>query len=174
MRQQAARFFLFGPNIYRRGYSWPLLKCISHDQADYVMREIHEGVCGTHSGERTIVARILKASYNRLTVQSDCTKFVRKCLKCQEYDTLSHQKLENQHYTLSPWPFAKWGMDIIGPFNSGKGQCKFMLIWIDYFTKWIEVEPLTLITTRNIQNFVWKNIIFHFDIPHVIIIDNVQ
>ena len=101
-----------------------------------------------------------------------CTKFVQKCLKCQEYDTLSHQKPDNLHYILSLWPFAKWGMNIIGYFSPGKGQCKFLLVGIDYFTKWIEVEPLAAITTRNVQNFVWKNIINHFGIPHLIITNN--
>ena len=61
-------------------------------------------------------------------------------------------------------------MDIIGPFKLGKGQCKFLLVGIDYFTKWREVELLTTITARNVRNFVWKNIICRFGIPHVIII----
>ena len=57
------------------------------------------------------------------------------------------------------------------PFSPGKGQCKFLLIRVDYFTKWIEVEPLVAMTTQNVQNFVWKNIICRFDLPHVIIIN---
>jgi len=63
-------------------------------------------------------------------------------------------------------------MDIIGLFTLGKGQCKFLLVGIYYFTKWIEVEPLVAITTRNVQFFFWKNIMCRFEIPHVIIIDN--
>ena len=73
---------------------------------------------------------------------------------------------------LSPWPFVQWGMDIIGPFAPGKGQCKFLLVGIDYFTKWIEAEPLTAITARNVQNFVWKNIVCRFGLPQIIITDN--
>jgi len=63
-------------------------------------------------------------------------------------------------------------MDIIGPFAPGKGQCKFLLVGINYFTKWIEVEPLATITTRNVQNFVWRNIVCQFRIPHIIITGN--
>jgi len=63
-------------------------------------------------------------------------------------------------------------MDIIGPFSPSKGQCIFLLVKVDYFTKWIEVEPLAMITTQNVQNFVWKTIICRFGIPHVIITDN--
>jgi len=63
-------------------------------------------------------------------------------------------------------------MDIIGPFAKRKGQCKFLLVGIGYFTKWIEAEPLTSITARNVQNFVWKNIVCRFGLPQIIIIDN--
>ena len=162
MKQQAARFVLIDQDLYRRGYTRPLLKCLTPEQVTYVMSELHEGVCKTHSGARTMAAKVLRAGYYWSIVQGDCTKFVRKSLKCQEYGTLSHQKPENLHYILSPWPFVKWGMDIIGPLALGKGQCKFLLVGIDYFTKWIEVEPLTAKTTRNVQNFVWKNIVCQF------------
>ena len=54
----------------------------------------------------------------------------------------------------------------------GKGQVKFLLIAIDYFTKWVEAEALVTITEARIQNFVWKNIICKFGIPRMIISDN--
>jgi len=57
------------------------------------MRELHEEVYGTHSGARTMVAKVLRAGYYWSTIQGDCTEFVRKCIKCQEYGTLSHQSL---------------------------------------------------------------------------------
>nr|KYP52772.1 hypothetical protein KK1_025307 [Cajanus cajan] len=50
-------------------------------------------------------------------------------------------------------------MDILGPFPPAKGQLKFLLVAIDYFTKWIEACPLAKITTKNVQKFTWKNII---------------
>ena len=172
MKQQAARYILIDQDLYRRGYSRPLLKCHNPEQVTYVMTELHEGVCGTHSGARTTAAKVLRAGYYWPTTQGDCTEYVQKCLKCQEFGTLSHQKPENLHYILSPWPFVKWEMDIIGPFTPSKGQCKFLLVGIDYFTKLIEAEPLTTITARNVQNFVWKNIVCRFGLPQVIITDN--
>jgi len=63
-------------------------------------------------------------------------------------------------------------MDIIGPFSPGKGQTKHFLVAVDYFTKWIEAEPLATITAQNVQNFVWKNIVCRFGIPHSIVSDN--
>ena len=73
---------------------------------------------------------------------------------------------------MSPWPFSQWGIDIVGPLPQGKGQVKFLLVAIDYFTKWVEAEALSMITEAKIQNFVWKNIICRFGIPLTIISDN--
>ena len=65
----------------------------------------------------------------------------------------------------SPWPFAQWGINVIGPLPQAKGQVKFLLVIIDYFTKWVETEVLATITKARIQSFVWKNIICKFGIP---------
>ena len=54
----------------------------------------------------------------------------------------------------------------------GKGQVKFLLVAIDYFTKWVEVEALVTITKARIRSFVWKNIICRFEIPRMIISNN--
>lgn len=54
----------------------------------------------------------------------------------------------------------------------GKGQTKFTVVAIDYFTKWTEVEPLTTITEQKVTNFIWKCIVCRFDISHTIISDN--
>lgn len=59
----------------------------------------------------------------------------------------------------------------MGPFAPGKGQVKFLLVAIDYFSKWIEAEPLVTIRAKQVQHFIWKNIICRYDIPHTIIMD---
>jgi len=56
-----------------------------------------------------------------------------------------HFKAEELHCITSPCSFAKWGIDILGPFSLGKGQVKFLLVAINYFTKWIAAEPLATI-----------------------------
>jgi len=54
---------MIGQDFSRRGYSRPLLKCIKNDQATYILKEIHEGVCGNHSGARTLATKVPKARY---------------------------------------------------------------------------------------------------------------
>nr|KYP58979.1 Pol polyprotein [Cajanus cajan] len=63
-------------------------------------------------------------------------------------------------------------MDILRPFPPTKGKLKFLLVAIDYFTKWIEACPLAKITTKNVQRFTWRNIIYRFGIPHTLVTDN--
>nr|KYP57968.1 Pol polyprotein [Cajanus cajan]KYP57996.1 Pol polyprotein [Cajanus cajan] len=63
-------------------------------------------------------------------------------------------------------------MDILGPFPPVKCQLKFLLVAINYFTKWIKACPLAKITTKNIRKFTWKSIICRFGIPHSLVTDN--
>ena len=59
----------------------------------------------------------------------------------------------------APWPFAQWEIDIMGPLPIGRKQYKFLIVAIDYFTKWVKAKPTTTITEAKITSFVWKNII---------------
>jgi len=54
----------------------------------------------------------------------------------------------------SPLPFATWGMDILGPFSKATGQCKFLLVAVDYFTKWVEVEAVASIIKKDVRKFI--------------------
>lgn len=63
-------------------------------------------------------------------------------------------------------------MDLLGPFQLVKGQCKYLLVAVDYFTKWIEVEPLAIISANIVKKFLWKNIVTRFDILHTEITNN--
>ena len=59
----------------------------------------------------------------------------------------------------SPWPFAQWGLDIVGHFPKVSGNKRYLLVGTDYFTKWVEVEPLVNIRDVDAKKFVWKNIV---------------
>nr|KYP37686.1 Gypsy retrotransposon integrase-like protein 1 [Cajanus cajan] len=157
MRVTAARYTLIAGELYKRGFSTPLLKCLTPDQVHYVLQEIQEGVCGTHSGGRTLAAKVFRAGYYWPTLVADCSNFIQRCKPCQQHGPLTHQPPEGLHSIATPWPFSIWGMDILGPFPPAKGQVKFLVVAVDHFTKWIEAEALATITANNIQKFFWKN-----------------
>ncbi|XP_075636735.1 uncharacterized protein LOC142608971 [Castanea sativa] len=73
---------------------------------------------------------------------------------------------------MTPWPFAQWGLDIMGPFPMAIRQLKFLMVSIDYFTKWVEAEALATITEKNVRDFIWRNIMCRYGIPRVMVSDN--
>ena len=73
---------------------------------------------------------------------------------------------------ISPWPFAQWGLDIVGPFPKAVGNKRYLLVGTYYFTKWVEAEPLSNIRDVDAKIFVWKNIVTRFGIPYTLISDN--
>ena len=72
----------------------------------------------------------------------------------------------------APWSFTQWGLDIMGPFSTTVRQLKFLVVGIDYFTKWVEAKPLATIMEKSIRNFVWRNIICRYGILRVLVSDN--
>lgn len=75
-------------------------------------------------------------------------------------------------FDSGPWPFAQWGIDIVGPFKTAPGGLKFLVVATDYFSKWVEAEPLVHIGEREMRTFVWQNIICRYGIPNAIVTDN--
>ncbi|MCI53488.1 gypsy retrotransposon integrase-like protein, partial [Trifolium medium] len=93
-------------------------------------------------GGRSLARKALRAGYYWPTMQQDSKEHVKKCDKCQKHADM-HLAPPNELKSLSyPWPFAWWGMDILGPFTTGLAQSKYLIVGIDYFTKWVEAEPL--------------------------------
>ncbi|KAL0411778.1 UNVERIFIED_CONTAM: hypothetical protein Slati_3767500 [Sesamum latifolium] len=111
--------------IYRRGNPFPPIDTF-----------------GAHAGTWTLANKALRAGYFS-TMQKPPSKQMRKMPKT----LLSHlSTCRTTHHHVVPCPFTQWGMDIVGPFPVASGQRKFLLIAIDYFTKWVEAEPLACIT----------------------------
>uniref|UniRef100_A0A2N9HBH6 RNA-directed DNA polymerase n=1 Tax=Fagus sylvatica TaxID=28930 RepID=A0A2N9HBH6_FAGSY len=172
LRARSTRFILIQGVLYKRGFSLPYLRCLDKAEANYVMREVHEGIYGNHSGARSLVHKLVRAGYYWPTMQKDAVSYVRACDKCQRFGNLIHSPPETLTPMTAPWPFAQWGLDIMGPLPVGRRQLKFLVVGIDYFTKWVEAEPLATITEKNIRAFVWKAIICRFGIPKAFISDN--
>ncbi|RDX95784.1 Gypsy retrotransposon integrase-like protein 1, partial [Mucuna pruriens] len=172
MVKEAARYTLVGQKLYRKGFAFPFLRCLEVGEAEYVMKEVHEGICGTHIGGRALASKIAKAGYYWPTLRSDCMNYVKKCDKCQRFAEGHRAPLERLHSTTSPWPFCKWGVDILGPFPMAPRQIKFFIVAVDYFTKWVEVEPIATISAERVKRFLWKKIICRFGIPTEIVSDN--
>ncbi|GKV35996.1 hypothetical protein SLEP1_g44183 [Rubroshorea leprosula] len=172
LRRKASRYTLVGDILYKRSYSLPLLRCLTPYEAEYALREVHEGVCGNHVGARTLAHKVLRQGYYWLNMQEDAKKFVQRCQKCQFFAHLTHQAAEELTSLTAPWPFAQWGIDLLGPFVKAVGGATHLVVAVDYFTKWVEARPLSCLTLRRIEDFLFSSVICKYGIPNQIIADN--
>uniref|UniRef100_A0A2N9FYM4 RNA-directed DNA polymerase n=1 Tax=Fagus sylvatica TaxID=28930 RepID=A0A2N9FYM4_FAGSY len=85
LKVRCTRFALIQGILYKRSFSLPYLRCLDKAEADYVMREVHEGICGNHSGARSLVHKLVRAGYYWPTMQKDVVSYVRACDKCQRF-----------------------------------------------------------------------------------------
>ncbi|GKV51647.1 hypothetical protein SLEP1_g58282 [Rubroshorea leprosula] len=91
-----------------------------------------------------------------------------KCPRCQFFAHLTHQPAEELTNLVAPWPFAQWGLDLLGPFVKGVGGVTHLVVGVDYFTKWVEARPLSSLTSKKVEDFVFSSIICRYGIPNQI------
>ena len=154
LRIKSAKYILMDEVLYKRGFSQPYLRYLAPDEVNYVLREVHKGACGNHSGAIPLVHKVVRVGYCWPTVQADAKAYVKVCDQCQRFSNASRQPSKYLTPMMAPWPFAQWGLDILGPFPTKTRQMKFLMVGIDYFTKWVKAVPLVKITQQNVKNFV--------------------
>ena len=172
LRVRSVRYVLMNEILYKKGFLQPCPRCLAPDEANYVLREVHKGVCGNHSGARSLVHKVVRASYYWPNMQADAKAYVKVCDQCQQFSNVPRQPPEYLTLMMALWPFAQWRLDILGPFPLGTRQMKFLVVGIDYFTKWVEAEPLASIMQQNVKSFVWRNIVCRSGVPRVLVSDN--
>ncbi|RVW63872.1 Retrovirus-related Pol polyprotein from transposon 17.6 [Vitis vinifera] len=150
LRQLATRFVICGETLYRRSPDGMLLLCLDRTSADRVMREVHAGVYGPHMGGHMLA----------------------QMSECQIHGDLIHVPPSELHALTSPWPFSVWGIDIIGKISpkSSSGH-EFILVAIDYFTKWVEAASYARLTSSGVASFIRSHIICRYGVPHELISD---
>ena len=105
-------------------------------------------------------------------MQKEAHEYVKKCDQCQRFAPNIHQPGGVLNPLSSPWPFAQWGLDIVGHFLKAAGNKRYWLVDTDYFTKWVKAELLANIRDVDAKKIIWKNIVTRFGILHTLISDN--
>ncbi|XP_073154100.1 uncharacterized protein [Henckelia pumila] len=154
LKQRGLRFVMMEGILYKRSFAGPLLKCIGPKEAHYVLKEIHEGCCGNHLGSYSLARKVLLAGYFWPTILKDAITLVTSCDSCQRHSRLQHQPAALIKGIVAACPFDQWGIDIVGPFPPAPAQKKFLLVAIDYFSKWVEAEALARITEGEVLKFL--------------------
>ena len=100
--------------------------------------------------------RAITQGYWWPNMQKEAQQYVKKCDQCQRFTPNIYQLGGVLNLLSSPWPFAQWGLDIVGPFPKATSNKRYLLVSIDYFTKWVKAEPLANIRDMDAKKFIWK------------------
>ena len=115
---------------------------------------------------------VIRQGYFWPTVKADSFEYINFCDKCQWFASIPRAPPTKLTMMSSPWPFAIWGIDLIGSLPARKGGVRYVVVTVDYFTKWTEAGPLATITSKKVLDFVVKNIIYRYEMPRKIVSDN--
>nr|XP_023897009.1 uncharacterized protein LOC112008880 [Quercus suber] len=127
VRRKAPQFWLSEDHkLYRRSYSGPYLLCIHPEAAELLLEELHEGICGSHTGRRSPSHLAVTQGYWWPGMQQKALEYVKRCDQCQRFAPNIHQPGGVLNPLSSPWSFAQWGLDIIGPFPKAPGNKKYL------------------------------------------------
>ncbi|GAU32582.1 hypothetical protein TSUD_146960 [Trifolium subterraneum] len=155
VKKMAVWYTLVGDKLYKRAFSAPMFLCVSNTEACRILKEEHEGSCGSHIGSRSLAGKVMRAGFYWPNLHDDAVRHVSTCDRCQRYSNLHHAPGEPLKSVLSPWPFYMWGVDILGPFPISTAQARFGLpkyIVSDNGTQFASEKVVEYCRGKEIQN----------------------
>ena len=75
IKKNVAKYTLIDGELFRHGFTHPILVCVSSDQCAHIMAELHEGICWSHIRDRSLASTAIRAGYYWPTVREDCTRY---------------------------------------------------------------------------------------------------
>jgi transposase InsO family protein len=169
--RMAKSFTLVDNELYKHATSGVPQRCVPIPQGRELLRDIQAGVCGHHAAPRTLVGKAFRQGFYWATAVADASEIMRTCEGCQFYARKTNLPAHTLQTFPVTWPFAVWGLDIVGPLRKVPGGYTHLLVAIDKFSKWIKVRPITNLRAEQAVTF-FTDIIYRFGVPNSIITDN--
>ena len=164
-------YTLIGEQLFKRSaHSGIMMKCVPRAVGIKILEEIHAGECGNHAASRMLVGKAFRAAFYWPTALADAEELVRHCKSCQYFAHHSHVPAHKIKFIPPSWPFACWGLDMVGPLPKAPGGYEYLFVAVDKFTKWIEVHPMKKHSAAEAVKFI-QNIIYRFGVMSKIITD---
>ena len=155
IQRKAPRFWLSKEQkLYKCSFSGPYLLYVHPEAVEPILEELHEAIGGSHTEGKSLSHRALTQGYWWPSMQKDAQECVKKCSQCHRFASNIHQLGGVLNPLSSPWPFTKWGLDIVGPFPKVVENQRWLLVETNYFMKWVEAEPLFNVRDIDAKKFI--------------------
>jgi hypothetical protein len=172
IRYQSKDYMIVGDTLYRRGVDTVLRRCLTHEEAEKALNDCHSGACGGHQSGYATAQRILRAGYFWPTMFKDCIIAVRSCHACQIFDSKTRRPPAPLQPIVAVGPFAKWGIDFMQCNPTSTGGHGYIIVAVDYFTKWAEAMPTLDNTGETAALFFFNHVVARFGVPQAIVTDH--
>jgi hypothetical protein len=132
------------------------------------MKDIHAGLCGSHIGSRPLLGKVFRQGFYWPKAASDAADLVQKCEGCHKCARDQKQPSSLTQLIQPTWSLQRWGLDLLGPLPPAQGNLRYVVVAVEYFSKWIEAKPLATITSFTIQSAEG----YYCGVPKAITVDN--
>ena len=151
IKMMAIQYILCEGQLYRRSYKGVHLHCLKKEEAEMVMEEVHQGICGPHMNVRMLAKKILRMRYYWNTMETDCVDDVKSRHDFQTHTNLNRVPPSELYRMTSPWPFSVWGIDVIGRIapKASNGH-EYILVAINYFTNCVEAASYSVVKAMHV------------------------
>lgn len=104
LKNIVAQYTLINDKLYHQYYSWLLLKCVTEFEGTYILREVHEDICGSHIGARSLTWKVMHFGNFCPTIETDATILIKHFSKCQLHANAHHLPTIEFHTIRNPIP----------------------------------------------------------------------
>lgn len=172
LRHNAKNYLIIDNTLYRRGVDLILRRCLNHEEVESVLNDAHGGAYQGHLSRLEIAQKILRVGYFWSSIFKDCMNSVKKCHAYQLFTRKMHVHPNPLFLVITMGPFTKWGIDftMCNP-ASAKGH-HYIIVAMDYFTKWAEAMPIIRNDGETATYFIFNQIISCFGIPRELVTDH--
>ncbi|XP_057444291.1 uncharacterized protein LOC130736477 [Lotus japonicus] len=166
VKYMALSYVIIGNELFKKNADGTLLKSLSKDDAFVAISTVHDGLCGAHQAGIKMKWLLFRQGMYWPTIMKDCIEYAKGCQDCQKHVGIQHVPANELHLIIKPWSFRGWALDLIGEINpSSSRQRKYIIVAIDYFTKWVEAIPLQNVTQDTMIDFIQNHIVYRFGLP---------
>jgi ribonuclease HI len=143
MEARTRPYVIIEGDLYKHGVCSPLLKCLSRTEGQELMKEIHAGLYGSHIRSRPLLGKVFRQGFYWPKAASDAADLVQKCENCQKCARDQKQPSSLTHLIQPTWPLQRWGLDLLGSLPPAQGNLKYVIVAVEYFSKWIEAKTFS-------------------------------
>ncbi|XP_050919166.1 uncharacterized protein LOC127136676 [Lathyrus oleraceus] len=163
-------FYWDEPLLFKIGTYDIFRRCVPEEEVGNIIKHCHCTPYGGHADTSKTYVKILQAGLYWPTLWRDVRAYITICDWCQHIGNVSRRDEMPLRNIQEVEIFDVWGIDFMGPFPSSMGN-KYILVVVDYVSKWIEAIALTTHDTRVVIKLFKNNIFLRFGVPRLVISD---